>query len=76
MRLDIRVSYTNQPGDLCKVIDRRFAMHAVILRPNTPLAEFGDFDSTAAARRALVIKHPRTKEPLSLGIEIALRGFL
>lgn len=61
---DMRAAYANLSLDMRKIIDQRFALHAVIPPPNTPLADFPDFDATTAERRPLVIKHPRTEEPL------------
>lgn len=61
---DMRAAYANLPMDLRNIIDKRFALHAVIPPPNTPLAEFPDFDPKTAVKRPLVIKHPRTLEPL------------
>lgn len=62
--VDMRAAYADLAPDMRKIIDGRFALHAVIPPPNTPLAEFPDFDPATAERRPLVIKHPRTGEPL------------
>jgi Taurine catabolism dioxygenase TauD, TfdA family len=62
--VDMRAAYRDLPAHLRKIVDTHHALHAVVPPPNTPLAEFPDFDGATARRRALVIKHPRTGQPL------------
>jgi alpha-ketoglutarate-dependent taurine dioxygenase len=62
--VDMRAAYQSLPAKLKTVVDTHYALHAVVPPPGTPLAEFPDFDAGSSRRRALVIKHPRTGEPL------------
>jgi alpha-ketoglutarate-dependent taurine dioxygenase len=61
---DMRSAYRELPTALRTIVDTHCALHAVVPSPRTPLTGFPEFDVTAARRHALVIKHPRTSEPL------------
>jgi hypothetical protein len=62
--VDMRAAYRSLPAKLKNLVDTHHALHAVVPPPGTPLAEFPGFDAGTSHRRALVIKHPRTGEPL------------
>lgn len=61
---NMRAAYRELPTALRTIVDTHHALHAVVPSPRTPLTGFPEFDASAARRRALVIKHPRTAEPL------------
>lgn len=62
--VDMRAAYKTLPVELKKIVDKHAALHAVVPPPGTALADFPGFDAGASKRRALVIKHHRTGEPL------------
>ena len=62
--VDMRAAYKSLPSRMKKIADTHFALHAVIPPPGSALADFPGFDAKTAIRRPLVIKHPRTREPL------------
>jgi hypothetical protein len=62
--VDMRAAYQSLPAKLKTIVDKHHALHAVMPPPGTPLVEFPGFDAGTSRRRPLVIKHPRTGEPL------------
>jgi hypothetical protein len=62
--VDMRAAYRDLSATVKRIVDTHFALHAVVPPPGTALADFPDFDANTAIRRPLVIKHPRTREPL------------
>jgi hypothetical protein len=62
--VDMRAAYKELPAKHKKIVDKHHALHAVVPPPGSALADFPKFDATTAIRRPLVIKHPRTREPL------------
>lgn len=62
--VDMRANYQLLPTRLKQIVQTKYALHAEQPRAGATLADFPAYDPATAVRRPLLIKHPKSGEPL------------